>query len=917
VCGPDCEQNCFGEWRGGLFETSMRPISHASPLRLLIIVSASVFLAEAVIMVLLSVAHLGPLQAILLDSALLVILVLPALRFFVMRPLEAHIAERKRAEASLAESKMMLERLFAATDILVAFVDLEFNFVSVNRAYAEAHGKTAGEIIGQNYFDLFPDPENERIFRQVLETGEAYVGYARPSEHNLAPDSGLSYWDWRLLPVQGSDGHMEGLLLALADVTSPKMAEMALAESEALLRKVLESLPVSVRVLDRKGRIVQANPASDQLWGRAPALSTEDHAEIKGRLLDTDTMLDARDWPSARAILNGETVLEKEIAIESAGGTRKIVLESAVPLNTPSGGVIVVSEDITERKQAERRIQQRNRELATLHAISTHTSGLLETRELLYCVKDLLIRQAGFSAGRIFRYSAAARELELELSWEVGETGQPRGARVSSELYPFCEVLSEKKVLILKEDQTDSMRKTRGSSEWLLPGSGGSVWVPLLANGEIQGVIALANENSAREADPARLGYFQAMGQIMGVAIHNSWLFAREQKARQTAEVLRQACLDLTQSLDMGAVMEALLDFTARLVPYDTAFLILVEDDEHLAIHAARGCRWEERLRRGERVSLDRGEDNPVEQAIACGRGRITATLAPDSIWKRNCPDLDAQSWLQAPLVAGRKVIGVLCLGKEQPGFYTDEHLLLAEALAGQAAVALQNAWLFGQLQASRERLHTLSRQLVEVQENERGYVARELHDEAGQVLTSLMVGLRLLERDAQDPKAIGAGIARLKRMVDDVLENLHRLAMDLRPASLDHLGLGAALRQQVEAIADQNSLTAQMETIGLDERLPKDIEIALYRIVQEALANVVRHSMATRVDVVLERRAGKVVAIVEDNGVGFKEQDAVNSCRLGLFGMRERAEMLGGSLTVECGTTGGTTILVEVPYGN
>jgi signal transduction histidine kinase len=179
------------------------------------------------------------------------------------------------------------------------------------------------------------------------------------------------------------------------------------------------------------------------------------------------------------------------------------------------------------------------------------------------------------------------------------------------------------------------------------------------------------------------------------------------------------------------------------------------------------------------------------------------------------------------------------------------------------------------------------------------------------------MVGLRLLEREADHPEAIIAGVAELERMIDGVLENLHRLAADLRPASLDRLGLVAALRQYAEAISDRHALTVQFEAVGLDARLPPDIEIALYRIVQEAMTNVIRHAQATRADVLLAARGDKLIAIIEDNGVGFDPTAAVQSGRLGLFGIRERVEMMGGTLAVETAAGAGTTLLVEVPYAD
>ncbi|RPI22577.1 MAG: PAS domain S-box protein [Acidobacteria bacterium] len=887
----------------------IRPAGYGSPVRLLVIVIVSVFAAETMIMALLfALSPIPESIAVWLDSLLLVVLVFPALFFFVLRPLRIHIAERNK----------LLDRLFSITHLLLAYMDPQFNFIRVNSAYAEADGKTPDQLIGKNHFELFPHAENEKIFRQVVETGEPYFAHAKPFAYAHAPERGVSYWDWTLIPLKDSAGRVEALILSLVDVTERKKAEMALTENEMLLRKVLDTLPVGVWVVNRVGDIVQANPASIDIWGNLRSVDIKDFGQYKGVWAGCAKATEAAEWSAARAILDGETTLGEEIEIEAFDGTQKIILNSAVPLTTGGGeviGAIVISEDITARKRNECEIRQRNRELATLNAISTAASSSLETTQVVSSLEDLLTRHAGFAAGAIYTLEAAEQKLQLELSWGIDKNERPRGSRVPIESYPFRQALLEKKVRVFSSEQTDNIREGAELVPALAAGPQGSVCVPLIAHGEVQGLMELASNNSGPDSESFSL--LQAIGQIMGIAIHNTRLFAREQKARWTAEVLREAGLALTQSLDMKTVMEALLDFTARLVPYDSASVILLEDEDHLAIHAARGCNCQSQLGAGGRRSVERRKNDPIEEVIASRCGKVISLVSPEAASSLTPCHVGTRSWLGVPFVARENVIGLFSLGKIQPGFYGAEQVQLAEALASQAAAAVQNSWLFTQLRSNRERLQTLSRQLVEVQENERAYVARELHDEAGQVLTSLMVGLRLLERDAGNPTELGAGIARLKGMVDDVLEDLHRLAVNLRPASLDHLGLEAALKQHLETIADRNEITVQIETVGMDVRLPKDMEVALYRIVQEALANVVRHARATRVDVLIKRRAGKVIAVVEDNGIGFNEKVALNSGRLGLFGMRERAEMLGGSLTIECGPSGGTTLLVEVPYGD
>jgi signal transduction histidine kinase len=229
--------------------------------------------------------------------------------------------------------------------------------------------------------------------------------------------------------------------------------------------------------------------------------------------------------------------------------------------------------------------------------------------------------------------------------------------------------------------------------------------------------------------------------------------------------------------------------------------------------------------------------------------------------------------------------------------------------------VAIQNAWLFEQIRVGRERLQSLSRRLVDVQEAERRYIARELHDEVGQALASLMVGLRLVERDAQNPELVINSIIKLKQVVDEVLENLHRLAMHLRPATLDHLGLVPALQQYIDDLNERGGLAVQFETLGVEMRLESEIETVVYRIVQEALTNVIKHAQATQVGVLIERRGECLVAIVEDDGVGFDASRPLREGHLGLFGIRERLDMFGGTLHLESAPGMGTTLFAEVPY--
>jgi signal transduction histidine kinase len=229
-------------------------------------------------------------------------------------------------------------------------------------------------------------------------------------------------------------------------------------------------------------------------------------------------------------------------------------------------------------------------------------------------------------------------------------------------------------------------------------------------------------------------------------------------------------------------------------------------------------------------------------------------------------------------------------------------------------SLTVENAVLHEQVKVAKAALRSLSHRLVEAQERERRHIARELHDEAAQALASLRFGLRLLESEVAEGGGVTSRVAELMRTTDAVIDGLHRLAADLRPASLDDLGLVAALRQYARTTADRFGLAVRFKARGFtDERLPAVVETALFRIVQEAVNNVVRHARASRVDVLLELRGGRVLAMIEDDGVGFDPESVQGGEHLGLRGLRERAAALDGSFTVESAPGAGTTVVAEV----
>jgi PAS domain S-box-containing protein len=388
-----------------------------------------------------------------------------------------------------------------------------------------------------------------------------------------------------------------------------------------------------------------------------------------------------------------------------------------------------------------------------------------------------------------------------------------------------------------------------------------------------------------------------------------------ERRARTVADALREATVALTRSLDRETVLATLLDHMRRLVPFDRASVMLLEEASRVSVRAIFDGHRVVPLAAGERPAFDSTEHPIVHGILTTGTAVRIPDVRTDPDWSLPTDALTEASWMGVPLFARGTVAGLFSLSKREADYFKEEHVKLAETLSSQASVAVENAVLFEQMQASTVRMRSLSRRLVEAQESERRHIARELHDEAGQALASLRFGLRLLEREIDEGGSAAGMVAELMQRTDAVLDGLHRLAADLRPPSLDPLGLEAALREYVRSAGSKFGLEVRFKARGFTGgRLPAVVETGLYRVVQEAIANVARHARATRIDVLAECRGDRVVVMVEDDGAGFEPDQVQRGDHFGLLGIRERAEALGGSMTVESAPGAGTTIVVEVP---
>ncbi len=288
--------------------------------------------------------------------------------------------------------------------------------------------------------------------------------------------------------------------------------------------------------------------------------------------------------------------------------------------------------------------------------------------------------------------------------------------------------------------------------------------------------------------------------------------------------------------------------------------------------------------------------------------------------------DLRTATWFSGPrllydhgVVSGVSVIipspnrpfGVLGVYTTKRRAFTMDDIHFLQSVANILATATE----WKRTEESRTRL---IERVMSAQEEERRRIARELHDETGQSLTSLLVGLRLIG-DTRTLKNAKTQVNQLRHITVQILDNLRRLARGLHPSILDDLGLVAALTRYATDYAQSHGITVNIQPEGLgSSRLPSPVETALYRIVQEALTNIARHAAAKTIRIALTRRPVGVHMIVEDDGCGFDVETTLRtsntSGHLGLYGMRERAKLLGGSVTLRSMRGKGTTVSVRIP---
>ncbi len=393
-------------------------------------------------------------------------------------------------------------------------------------------------------------------------------------------------------------------------------------------------------------------------------------------------------------------------------------------------------------------------------------------------------------------------------------------------------------------------------------------------------------------------------------------LAQKEHDHRVLVESLVEAAAELNKSLNLDDVLARILEQMRKAIPFDWAETALIKEGS-IDRDSYQRCLGDDGIDFDTKSPFPFDSLGLFNELLQTKKPILVQDVRNEAKWEDIAGWEWCRSFISVPLIIGDEVIGYINLLDRTPNLFTDFIGDELVAFGAHAAVAIQNAWFFEKVQQGNERMKNLSRHQVEMLENERLYISRELHDEAGQVLTSLLLDVDSLKKNADSYDFVIQKASQVEHALTEVVDDLHRIAMSLRPASLDHLGLIPAIRQHVETITKNHDLIIDIKETGFEGRLPEKLETVIYRIVQEALTNVVRHAQATRVDLLLTIRENKLIVIIEDDGVGFDTDQAISPNHLGIFGIQERVNMLNGHLDIESVIGKGTTVRIEVEYDN
>lgn len=780
------------------------------------------------------------------------------------------ITARKRAEEALRQNEKMLSTMIEAAPFGVYFIDSEFRLQAINKGseavFSGIHpllGRDFAEILRLVWTEPFATEAIER-FRHTLATGESFI--SPPTIEERANINEIQAYDWQIHRITLSDGTL-GVVCYFYDLSEQKRMEATVRASETLYRTIARSIPGGgVYVVDKDFRYLVAEGPVTDAFGLSRGM-------LEGRTV-TEAFPDergARMEERLRKTFAGETV-----SFETKFNGRVYWTQQA-PLYDALGHAIILTIDITERKQAEEALRESEERFRAI--LRQATAGIVR--------KDKEGRLIFVNQAFCNMLDYTEEELLGKTMWELmaeedrGEN-QKMYRRMMVEGVPFKlerRLIRRDGSVIWVDASVSPIMDAEGK-----PQSAVTVEVDITARKQAEAALQQLNLQ-LEERVLNRTAKLRAVNQTLRDEIAER---KRVEEALRASEAIARANETKLQTLfELLPIGVSFLDPEGQIIQTNSALANILKlskeqllDQEHRSrrIIRANGTPMPSTEFASNRALAENRTIYNTETGIVLENGEVVWTSV--SAAPVDVPDVGA-------------VVATVDISDSKR--------------AEQA------------LRESHERLRILSQRLVEVQEEERRAIARELHDRVGQTLAALNINLIIINSQLTNEVAqqIGTRLNDSMKLVAETIALVRDVMTDLRPAVLDDYGLEAALEAHLAQFISRYDINAKLEKPEQPiPRIGPSIEMTFLRIAQEALINIARHAQATQVDLSLRQEEDALTMTVHDNGTGIVSwQRANRPGSHGLTIMRERAEAFGGTLRVKTAPGEGTSIEVRIPF--
>jgi len=787
------------------------------------------------------------------------------------------ISGRKQAEAALQASEEKFARAFNTSPAAVAISRLSDGvLLDVNQAAETLFGCTREEVLGRSAARFWPSPQDRaQRMKQLLDDGFIYN-----CEQTMVRASGEPFLVLMSI-TRMNVGGQELILTTFVDLSERKRAEAALRETTRRFQTIVDHAPIAIYVKDRDGRFVFGNRKLEHYTGqpleRLLGMTDYDFASKK----------DADRWrENDLSVLEGQRA-EFEEAGTDRDGRPYFNISMKFPLSDESGMAVEVcgiSADITERKRVEEELKRINRILKALRHSDQAILHATGEQEFLGEVCKVIVEDCGHAmvwigfaendekkSVRIVAHAGfEAGYLEtLEVTWGEGERGLgPTGRSIRTGKPVIChDMLTDPWYAPWREEATKR-------------GYASSISVPFRLSAQDCGTITIYS----RERDAfseAEVELLTELARDVEFGVQTLRMRAAHARAEQ----------ELIQSREMlGLFIE------------EAPVAMAMFDREMRYLHASR--RWKSDYGLGDRSLTGQSHydvfpEIPGEWKEAHRRGLAGESLNSDG--DRFVRADGSQQWIRWELrpwyETGGAQGGVLILTED-----------ITERKKAEAALLESE-----RLSYQREQLRALTERLQEAREEERTRVARDLHDDIGQILTAVKMDLIWIgKRVANCELTVRQRLEGAVKLINDGVRSVRKICTGLRPAVLDDLGLAAAIEWQADDFSARTGIGCRVSLPPVVLNLTGDHATTFFRILQECLTNVSRHAGARSVDVSLHMDGDDLVMMVKDDGKGFRESSRATS--LGILGMKERAQFCGGQLTIDSSAGKGTAMTLRVP---